>query len=132
MRNPSSRCLRRLRAAWFPDVLSWSAVVESARCYPLELILLRQFAACLTTPVGLFDIDGRLIYLNPAAEAAFGVDFANLGELSLADALAIAQPEDVHGTPMTPDTVPVGIALGQGRPGGGTFSIRDLCGRLHR
>jgi PAS domain-containing protein len=107
-------------------------VVGSARHYPLELILLRQFAACLTTPVALFDMDRRLIYLNPAAEAVFGVDFADLGELSLKEALAIAQPKDVHGARLTPDTVPVGIALGQGRPEAGTVSIRDPRGRLHR
>jgi hypothetical protein len=107
-------------------------VVGSVRHYPLELILLRQFAARLTTPVALFDMDGWLIYLNPAAEAVFGVDFADLGELSLEQALAIAQPKDVHGAPMTPDTVPVGIALGQGRPEARTVSIRDPRGRLHR
>jgi hypothetical protein len=109
-----------------------AVVVGSAHHYPLELILLRQFAACLTTPVALFDMGRRLIYLNPAAEAVFGVDFADLGELSLEEALAIAQPKDVHDAPMTPDTVPVGIALGQGRPEGGTFSIRDPRGCLHR
>ena len=93
--------------------------------------MLRQFATCLTTPVALFDMDRRLIYLNPAAEAVFGVDFVDLGELSLEEALAIAQPKDVNGASMTPDTIPVGIALGQGRPERGTFSVRDPCGRLH-
>ena len=107
-------------------------MVEVARQHPLELILLRQFAARLRTPAALFDRRGRLIYLNPAAEAMFGVDFAGLGELSLEQALSIAQPTDVDGDPMNPLTVPVGKALGEGRPEMGTVSIRDTHGRLHR
>jgi len=106
-------------------------VVGSARQHPLELILLRQFAACLRTPAALFDEDGRLIYLNPVAEAVFGVDFASIGELSMEQALAIAQPTDDHGAPMDPSTVPVGKALDEGRPELGTFSIRDPHGRTH-
>ena len=107
-------------------------MVGSTRQHPVELILLRQLVARLSTPVALFDMDGRLIYLNPAAEAVFGVDFAAIGELSLEQALAIAQPTDVHGDPMTPDTVPVGKTLGEGRPELRTVSIRDLQGRVHR
>jgi PAS domain-containing protein len=107
-------------------------MVGPARQHPVELILLRQVAARLTTPVALFDMDGRLIYLNPAAEVAFGIAFADIGELSLDQVLAIAQPTDVHGAPMTPDTVPVGKTLGEGRPELGTVLIRDLQGRLHR
>jgi PAS domain-containing protein len=106
-------------------------MVGPARQHPVELILLRQFAARLTTPVALFDMDGRLIYLNPAAEVVFGVDFADIGELSLEQALFIAQPTDLQGAPMTADTVPVGKALDDGRPEVGTVSIHDPHGRLH-
>jgi PAS domain-containing protein len=102
------------------------------RQHPIELILLRQLAARLTTPIALFDRDGRLIYINPAAEVAFGVDFAAMGEVPLERAFAIARPTDDHGAPMTPDTAPVGKALGEGRPEVGTVSIRDPQGRFHR
>jgi PAS domain-containing protein len=107
-------------------------VVGPARQHPLELILLRQFAAHLSTPVALFDRDRRLIFLNRAAETALGVDFAALGELSLEQALAIAQPTDDEGAPMTAETVPVGRTLCGGRPALGTVSIRDRHGRVHR
>jgi PAS domain-containing protein len=107
-------------------------MVGPARPHPVELILLRQLAARLTTPTALFDRDARLVYLNPAAESVFGVDFADIGELSLEEAVAIARPTDVHGTPMTPEVVPVGKALGDGRPELGTVSIRDPQGRHHR
>ena len=103
-----------------------------ARQHPVELILLRQFAARLTTPTALFDRDGLLIYLNPAAEHMFGIDFASIGELSLQQVLAIAQPTDVHGAPLTPDTLPVGKTLGEGTPELRTVAIRDLDGQLHR
>ena len=39
-------------------------MVGPVRQHPVELILLRQVAARLTTPVALFDRDGRLIYLT--------------------------------------------------------------------
>ena len=103
-----------------------------ARQQPVELILLRQFAARLNTPTALFDREGRLIYLNPAAERAFGVEFASIGELSLEQILAITQPTDVHGAPLTADTLPVGKAIGPGQPELGTISIHDLDGRVHR
>jgi hypothetical protein len=77
-------------------------------------------------------MDGRLIYLNPAAEVAFGVDFADIGELSLEQALAIAQPTDLEGAPMTPDTVPIGKTLDDCQPGLGTVLVCDPQGRLHR
>jgi hypothetical protein len=102
-----------------------------ARHRPVELILLRQFAARLTTSAALFDTDGGPIDLNSAAEAAFGVDFAPIGELPLQDAL-IAQPTDVHGILLGPNTVPVGKTLGAGRPELGTISIQDFGGRSHR
>src|SRR5207302_42628 len=98
-------------------------MLGAGRQHPVELILLRQVAARLGTPVSLFDMQGRLIYLNPAAEVLFGVEFACIGELSLEEALAIAQPTDVHGAPMTPETVPVGRAVGEGRPALGCDNV---------
>lgn len=103
-----------------------------ARQYPIELILLRQLAARLTVPVALFDSDARLIYLNPAAEKAFGVDFAAIGELSLEGAYAIARPTDSHGAPLAANTGGVAGALREGRPEVRTVSIRDPHGRSHR
>ena len=107
-------------------------MLGAGRQHPVELILLRQVAARLGTPVSLFDMQGRLIYLNPAAEVLFGVEFACIGKLSLEEALAIAQPTDVHGAPMTPETVPVGRAVGEGRPELGTVVIRDPHDRIHQ
>jgi PAS domain-containing protein len=107
-------------------------MVRPARQHPVELILLRQLAARLTTPVALFDSDGRLIYVNAAAETVFGVDFAAIGELSLEQVFAIAQPTDVNGGVMTPDTAPVTKTLKEGRPAVGTVSVRDPHGGLHR
>jgi len=100
--------------------------------YPVELILLREFAARLAMPVAVFDLEGRLVYLNPATEALFGVDFASLGELSLADALAIAQRTDADGAPIPADLIPVGVTLGHGEPLQASSSIRDPMGRHHR
>jgi PAS domain S-box-containing protein len=90
---------------------------------------LRQLAARLTTPVALFDVDGLLIYLNPAAEVLFGVDFARLGVLSLEQALAIARPKDLNGDAVTVDSVR--RTVGEGRPHVTTVSIRDPHGRIH-
>jgi hypothetical protein len=61
----------------------------------------------------------------------FGVDFASIGELTLDQVMAIAQPTDLQGAPLTPDTLPVGKSLGEGKPELRTISIRDLDGHLH-
>jgi PAS domain-containing protein len=99
---------------------------------PIELILLRELARRLSTPVTLYDADGRLAYLNPAAEALFAVDFEELGEISLAEAVAIIRPTDANGAPIPAEHMPIGIALGQHQARQANMWVHDQNGTAHR
>ena len=59
-------------------------VVEAvAQQKHLVLILAREFASNLATPMGITDEQGRLVYFNEAAESIIGTTFAEAGEMPL-------------------------------------------------
>lgn len=93
---------------------------------------MRQFASRINIAIALFDPCGRLIYLNPAAEETFGVEFARLEGHSLEQLLAMAQPTDVNGTRLDAQTAPVGHTLAGGGYEMRTVSVRDARGRERR
>jgi PAS domain-containing protein len=67
----------------------------------LVLILARDMAARLATPMFVVDSVGTLVFFNEAAEALLGQTFSEIGEV----------PAD-HWA----ETFPIGIALLEGRP----------------
>jgi PAS domain-containing protein len=85
----------------------------------------------MSTPITLYDANGRLAYLNRAAEALFAVDFEELGEISLDEAVAIIRPTDAQGTPITAAQMPMGIALGQYRAQQANMWVHDRRGVAH-
>jgi PAS domain-containing protein len=99
---------------------------------PIELILLRELARRLSTPVTLYDAGGRLAYLNRAAEVLFAVDYEELGEITLAEAVAIIRPTDTHGVPIPVEHMPTGIALGQQVAQQANMWVHDQNGKAHR
>jgi len=50
---------------------------------PIELILLRQLAGRLPLPVAIVNAEGRLVFVNEAAERLLGLDFAALGQVTV-------------------------------------------------
>lgn len=82
----------------------------------LTLILARGFAANLSMPISVHDPAGRIVFYNESAEAAFGVAFAEMGELSAAEWTARYSPQDADGSPIPLEELPVGIALAERRP----------------
>jgi PAS domain S-box-containing protein len=80
------------------------------------LILARGFASNLSMPISLHDPTGRIVFYNESAEAAFGVKFAEMGELSAAEWTARFSPEDADGTPIPLEELPLGVALTERRP----------------
>jgi PAS domain-containing protein len=99
---------------------------------PIELILLRELARRLSTPVTLYNANWRLVYLNPAAEALFALDYEELGEITLAEAMAIMRPTDINGAPITAEHMPVGIALRQQQAQQANIWVHDAGGVAHR
>jgi PAS domain-containing protein len=82
----------------------------------LTLILARGFASNLSMPISVHDPSGRIVFYNEPAEAAFGVSFAEMGELSAVEWTARYSPAEADGTPIPLEELPVGVALTERRP----------------
>jgi PAS domain-containing protein len=82
----------------------------------LPLILARELAANLATPMFLLDAEGMLVFYNDAAAMLIGKPFAELGEIpssEFGEVLDLASPE---GEPIRKRDSPAGIALFLQRP----------------
>src|SRR5256885_16947666 len=66
----------------------------------LVLILARDVAARLATPMFVIDAEGTLVFFNEAAEAVLGQTFADSGEMPLDEWSTAFSPVDHDGTPI--------------------------------
>jgi PAS domain-containing protein len=82
----------------------------------LPLILARELATNLSTPMFLLDASGTLVFYNEAAERLIGRTFAEMGEipgLEFGDLLDLREIDDA---PMRRRDSPAGVAFFQRRP----------------
>jgi len=100
---------------------------DGARSLPL--ILARELAANLATPMFLIDAVGRLVYYNEAAELMLGKTWAELGEIGAEEFGALLQLADPDGTPMRRRDTPAGVAFFQHRPAHRTVQATTLDGQ---
>lgn len=91
---------------------------------PIELLLLKQVAGYLATPVFLIDEDGALEYYNEPAEELLGQRYEETGQIPLETWGKLWAPTDLDGRPLAPDELPVAVAARERRPVLGTVSIR--------
>ena len=82
----------------------------------LPLILARELASNLATPMFLLDHDGMLVYFNDAAELLIGKPFAELGEIDALEFGAVLELSELDGAPMRRRDSPAGIAFFERRP----------------
>lgn len=94
----------------------------------IELILLRQVASYLATPIFLVDLEGNLLFYNEPAEPILGKRYEEWGELPLADWATVWIPTDDDDNPIPPEEVPLVIAVQQRRPALGGLWITGLDG----
>jgi PAS domain-containing protein len=99
---------------------------------PIELILMRQLAGTLATPIFLVDPAGTLVFYNPPAERVLGLRFDETGEMPLDEWSRLWRPTDDAGNPMPPERVPLAITLAERRPAHGAFWIAALDGARRR
>jgi len=86
--------------------------VEGARQQKsVVLILARELAANVATPIFLIDKDGTLVFYNEPEEAIVGQPFAQVGEMPVADWGASMQPEDADGNKLSRRSIPPGVAF---------------------
>lgn len=81
-----------------------------------ELILLRQLATYLNTPIAIVDTEGNLVFFNEAAEHILGLKFTETGEMSAETWGTIFSQQDDHGTPIPPEELGLTISFTQLRP----------------
>jgi len=97
----------------------------------LVLILARELATNLSTPIYIADADGDLVYFNEPAEQIASGRFTDRGETSITDWVKLLAPETVDGRPLTREEMPGGIAFAERRPAHGTMRVTGLDGSRH-
>jgi PAS domain-containing protein len=93
------------------------------------LILAREFASKLATPMFVADAAGDLVFYNEPAEAVLGRSFAEAGEMPAETWPSLFSPEDFDGKPLPLKEMPGGIALLERKPAHRDFRITGLDGR---
>ena len=68
--------------------------VRQPRQKSLVLILAREFASNLATPIYIADADERLVYFNEPAERIAGRSFAETGEIPVREFTDMLAPLD--------------------------------------
>jgi PAS domain S-box-containing protein len=102
--------------------------MEKRRSKHLVLILAREFAANLATPMLIADDEGRLVYYNEAAEQVLGVPFAEAGEMPLDKWVEGFAPRTPDSEPVSPEDRPTRIALDERRASHERFRITSRDG----
>jgi PAS domain-containing protein len=95
----------------------------------LVLILAREFASKLATPMFVADGEGELVFYNEAAEEILGRRFSEHMEMPAEQWVALFHPETIDGAPMPLAEMAPGIALLERRPAHGVARITGLDGR---
>jgi PAS domain-containing protein len=99
---------------------------------PIELILMRELADKLATPIFVVDGGGGLVFYNEPAEELLGLRYEETGPMPVEEWATVFSPLDTHGNPMPPTDLPLVVALREGRAAHETFEIRSLDGTVRR
>jgi PAS domain-containing protein len=95
---------------------------------PVEVILMRQLASYLATPIFLVGTDGKLIFYNEPAESLLGLRFDEADEMTLEEWAPALPATDEDGTSMDLDERPMIIALRKRTPAHRRFFLRGFDG----
>ena len=96
--------------------------------HEIVLILLKQWASYLATPVFMVDQTGTLLYYNEPAEVLLGTRYDETGEMPLEEWGTVFAPVDRDGAPLLPEKLPLAIAVQHRRPAYGQISITGRDG----
>lgn len=92
----------------------------------LELILLRQAASHLATPIWLMGPGGELLYYNEPAAVILGRRFDEVGEMPGEELADLFQTRNEDGSPLSATDLPINIALAERRPAHLAMRIQGL------
>ncbi len=82
----------------------------------LPLILARELASNLATPMFLLDDAGMLVFYNDAAEMLLGKPFAEVGTIEGLEFGSVLEMSELGGEPIRRRYSPAGIAFADRRP----------------
>jgi PAS domain-containing protein len=91
----------------------------------IEVILFRQLVSYISMPSFIVDQDGYILYCNPSAESALGIDFSEIGEGHIRNWQSLFTPKDKHGNSLPIEKTPIYITITQYRLACGKFYITD-------
>jgi hypothetical protein len=97
----------------------------------LPLILARELASNLATPMFLVDSSGMLVFYNDAAELVIGKPFAELGAVDALEFGSVLQMTELDGAPIRRRFSPAGIAFGERRPSHQQLFVTGYDGSRH-
>jgi len=90
---------------------------------PIEILLLKQVAGYLAMPLFLVDEDGTLEYYNEPAEVLLGQRYEETGQIPLETWGKLWSPTGPGGRELSPDELPLAVAVQERRPVQGEVSI---------
>jgi hypothetical protein len=94
----------------------------------IQLILARQLASCIATPIVLVDESHALIYYNEPAEAIFNQRFDETGEMPAAEWTSRFAALDEDRQPIAPDERPMKRAMVERCPIAQTLWLQNSNG----
>lgn len=93
---------------------------------PIELILLKQWATHIATPVWIMDVAGNLVFYNEPAEGLLGKRFDEAGELHADELADLFATTGLDGELLANKDLPVVVALTEHHPAHGELRIQTL------
>ncbi|HWP48883.1 MAG TPA: PAS domain-containing protein [Candidatus Limnocylindrales bacterium] len=104
--------------------------LKVSRC--IEVILMRQLSSYLAMSIFLVDPVGNLLFYNESAERLLGHRYNETGEMPFEEWSTIFTPTAEDGSPISPEDLPLSIALQKYRADHRSFWIRSLDGIFRR
>lgn len=105
--------------------------MQERRSKHLVLILAREFASNLATPMLIADDRGQLVFYNEAAEGVTGRTFAEVGEMPMEEFSAMFAPRTADSVPVPRERLATRIALEERRAAHEQIRITSLDGVEH-
>ncbi|MGZ8580871.1 MAG: PAS domain-containing protein [Actinomycetota bacterium] len=107
-------------------------MATQAAQHHLVLILARDFASRLATPVFLVDVRGTVIYFNEAAERVLGRRYMEGAGMAAEEWSTLFAPSDDDGNPIELNALPLGVAILERHPDHRMLRIRSIDGTERR
>jgi PAS domain-containing protein len=102
--------------------------MERTRHKSLLLILARELAVNVATPIFVVDPEGTLVFYNEPAESVLGASFATTGELTFEQWGQTWNPRDPDGVAIEPRDLPLAQAFRDKRAAHAPMWITGLDG----